>query len=78
MYSCHSILECCVMFMGVKLSIRSFVLFLVYFDLTFIIDTGGKLLTRLYDKRDDFDFYIVNFSFLSSWPLLWCVHFTAH
>ena len=26
--SCHSILECCVMFSGVKLSIRSIVLFL--------------------------------------------------
>ena len=26
--SCHSILECCVTFSGVKLSIRSFVLFL--------------------------------------------------
>ena len=30
-------------------------------DLTFIIDSGGKLSTRLYDKRDDFDFHIVNF-----------------
>ena len=29
MCSCHSILECCVMFSGVKLSIRSFVLFLM-------------------------------------------------
>ena len=28
MYSCHSILECCVTFSGVKLSIRSFVLFM--------------------------------------------------
>ena len=28
MCSCHSILECCVMFSGVKLSIRSFVLFI--------------------------------------------------
>ena len=28
MYRCHFILECCVMFSGVKLSIRSFVLFL--------------------------------------------------
>ena len=28
MCSCHSILECCVMFSGVKLSIRSFVLFM--------------------------------------------------
>ena len=37
-----------------------------YLDLTFIIDNGGKLLTRLYDKRDDFDFHIVNFPFLSS------------
>ena len=35
-------------------------------DLTFIINSGGKLSTRLYDKRDDFDFHIVNFPFLSS------------
>ena len=28
--------------------------------------SGGKLSTRLYDKRDDFDFHIVNFPFLSS------------
>ena len=27
---------------------------------------GGKLSTRLYDKRDDFAFHIVNFPFLSS------------
>ena len=26
-----------------------------YLDLTFIIDSGGKLSTRLYDKRDNFD-----------------------
>ena len=37
-----------------------------YLDLTFIIYGGGKLSTRLYDKRDDFDFHIVNFPFLSS------------
>ena len=37
-----------------------------YLDLTFLIDSGGKLLTRLCDKRDDFDCYIVNFPFLSS------------
>ena len=30
MCSCHSILECCVMFSGVKLSIRSFVLFVKF------------------------------------------------
>ena len=27
-----------------------------YLDLTLIIDSGGKLSTRLYDKRRDFDF----------------------
>ena len=37
-----------------------------YLDLTFIIDSGGKLSTRLYDKCDDFDFHIVSFPFLSS------------
>ena len=37
-----------------------------YLDLTFIIDSGGKLSARLYDKRDDFDFHIVNFPYLSS------------
>ena len=37
-----------------------------YLDLTFIIDSGGKLSIRLYDKRDDFDFHIVNVPFLSS------------
>ena len=37
-----------------------------YFDLTFMIDSGDKLSTRLYDKHDDFDFHIVNFPFLYS------------
>ena len=37
-----------------------------YLDLTFIIDSGGKLSTRLYDKRDDFDFHVVGFPYLSS------------
>ena len=37
-----------------------------YLDLTSIIDSAGKLSTRLDDKRDDFDFHIVNFPFLSS------------
>ena len=32
MCSCHSILECCVTFSGVKLSIRSFVLYLLRWD----------------------------------------------
>ena len=37
-----------------------------YFDLTFTIKKDGKLSTKPYDKRDDFDFHIVNFPFLSS------------
>ena len=37
-----------------------------FLDLTFTTDSGGKLSIRLYDKRDDFDFHIVNFPFLSS------------
>ena len=37
-----------------------------YFDPTFMIDSGGKISTSVYDKRDDFDFYIVNFPFLYS------------
>ena len=36
-----------------------------YLDLTFIIDSGGKLSTKLYDKRD-FDFHIVNVPYLFS------------
>ena len=37
-----------------------------YLDLTFIIESNNQLYTKLYDKRDDFDFHIVNFPFLSS------------
>ena len=37
-----------------------------YLDLTFIIEGNNRLYTKLYDKRDDFDFHIVNFPFLSS------------
>ena len=38
-----------------------------HLDFTFIIGSNnGQLYTKLYDKRDDFDFHIVNFPFLSS------------
>ena len=49
-----------------------------YLDLTFTIDSGGKLSTRPYDKLNDFDFHTVNFPLLTIWPFLWCVHVTAH
>ena len=32
-----------------------------YLDLTFIIGNNNRLHTKLYDKRDDFNFHIVNF-----------------
>ena len=38
MCSCHSIPECCVMFSGVKLSMGSFVLFLLLLLLLFVLD----------------------------------------
>ena len=34
--------------------------------LTFIIGNNNRLYTKLYDKRNDFNFHIVNFPFLSS------------
>ena len=37
-----------------------------YLNLTFNIRHNNQLYTNLYDKCDDFDFHIVNFSFLSS------------
>ena len=37
-----------------------------YLDLKFIMDSGGKLSTRLYDKCNDFDFHIVSFPFFFS------------
>ena len=36
-----------------------------YLDLHLEFGEDGKLFTRLYDKRDNFDFPIVNFPFLS-------------
>ena len=37
-----------------------------YFDLNLEIDTEGRLKTKLYDKRDDVSYPIVNFPFLCS------------
>ena len=54
-----------------------------YLDLTFIIDSEGKLSTRLYNKCDNFDFHIncqfsIPFQQHTIAPFLWCVYFTAH
>jgi hypothetical protein len=37
-----------------------------YLDLYLEIDSEGRLRTKLYDKRDDFNFPIVNFPFICS------------
>ena len=37
-----------------------------YLDLSFIIGSNNRLYTKLYDKRDDLDFHIVNYPSLSS------------
>ena len=37
-----------------------------YLDPHLQIDSGGRLRTKLYDKRDDFNFPIVNFPFICS------------
>jgi hypothetical protein len=37
-----------------------------YLDISLNIDSNGRLTNSLYDKRDDFDFAIVNFPFLCS------------
>ena len=49
-----------------------------YPDLTFIMDSGGKLSTRLYDKRDDFHFHIINFPFRRSSIPSGPSYFAAH
>ena len=53
-----------------------------YLDLTFILDSGGRLSTKMYDKRDGFHFSHCQFSIPFQqhiiWPFLWCVHFAAH
>ena len=36
----------------------------LYLDLHLHIDSEGRLKTNLYGKRDDFNFPIVNFSFI--------------
>ena len=53
-----------------------------YLDLLLSIESDGQLRTSLYDKRDDFNFHITNFPFLSSkyfiFASLWCFYLTAH
>ena len=53
-----------------------------YLDLLLSIESDGQLRTSLYDKRDDFNFHITNFPFLSSnipsSPAYGFLYLTAH
>ena len=46
--------------------------------------SDGFVKTKIFDKRDDFDFDIVNFPFLdgdvprSSFDILWCLYFSTY
>ena len=44
--------------------------------------TNGIVSSKIYDKRDDFNFDVVNFSIsclrCSSLPFLWCIYFSAY
>ena len=44
-----------------------------FFDLILSI-TNGIVSSKVCDKRDDFNFEIVNFSSL---PFLWCIYFSS-
>jgi hypothetical protein len=44
----------------------TYVSLIVDLDLHLEIDNGGRIKTKLCDKRDDFTFPIVNFPFISS------------
>ena len=50
--------------------------------LTFNRGDNNRLYTKLYDKRNDFNFHIEAFPFLSrnkpSGPFIWCLHFAAY
>jgi hypothetical protein len=48
-----------------------------YLDLHLEIDSEGRIRTKLYDKRDDFNFPIVNFPFIcSNIPAAWSIYFS--
>ena len=50
-----------------------------FLDLHLFI-SNGFVKTKIFDKRDDFEFVIMNFSFLdgSSFDILWCLYFSTY
>ena len=48
-----------------------------FLDLYLEFDDSGQLSTKIYDKRDDFNFKIINFpNMCSSFSCIWCLHLT--
>ena len=54
----------------ILLILKKYASYASYLDLHLGIDNGGRLITKLYDKLDDFTFPIFNFPFISSNILL--------
>ena len=59
-----------------------FLLLLLLFDLNLCI-ANGTVSTKIYDKRDDFDFNIVNLFPFSGWRcppayLIWGIHISTY
>jgi hypothetical protein len=48
-----------------------------YLDLHIEIDSEGWLRTKLYDKRDDFNFPMVNFPFICSSTCIWSIYLSV-
>ena len=44
-----------------------------FLDLYLEFDSG-QLITKIYDKRDDFNFKIINFPNMCSFSCIWCLH----
>ena len=81
--SCHSILECCVMFSGVKLSIRSFVLFgdchemahiwakIQAFDQIFVLFEPAASSMQKINPVDCFNLCHWRFVYMHLFPVIW-------
>ena len=71
MCSCHSILECCVTFSGVKLSIRSFVLFPVLISMVVItISKYGSQGAYLFQPLSAEEQQLIIFIIIAHFPRL--------
>ena len=45
-----------------------------FLDLYLELDDSCLISTKIYDKRDDFNFKIINFTNIPASPAYWCLH----